>query len=87
MTLHEAIEKILQETGRPMSTREIADIVNKRNLYTRRDGHPVSASQIAARVGNYENLFVKQLGKIKLVNDDVVSLKLQKYKKEFPKEN
>lgn len=85
MTLHEAIEMILQETGRPMSTREIADVVNKRNLYTRRDGLPISASQIAARVGNYENLFSKQLGKIKLVNDDIVSLKLQKYKNEVSK--
>src|SRR5699024_12810509 len=85
MTLHEAIEMILQETGRPMSSREIADVVNKRNLYTRRDGLSISASQIAARVGNYENLFRKQLGKIKLVNDDIVSLKLQKFKNEVSK--
>src|SRR5690625_1022449 len=82
MTLHEAIEMILQETGRPMSSKEIAATVNKRSLYSRRDGLPVSASQITARVGNYENLFSKDLGKIKLVNDGIVSLKLQKYKKE-----
>ena|SRR5690554_784735 len=85
MTLHEAIEMILQETGRPMSTREIADVVNKRTLYTRRDGLPVPASQISARIGNYENLFSKEQGKIKLVKDDIVSLKLQKYKKEVYK--
>lgn len=85
MTLHEAIEIILQETGRPMSTREIADVVNKRNLYTRRDGLPISASQIAARVGNYENLFIKEQGKIKLVKDDIVSFMVQNYKSEISK--
>lgn len=85
MTLHEAIEMILQETGRSMTSSEITDIVNNRNLYTRRDGLPISASQIATRVGNYEKLFVKQLGKIKLVNNVIISLKLQKYKNEVLK--
>ena len=80
MTLHEAIEMILQETGRPMTSNEIAKIVNERNLYTRRDKLPVSASQITARVGNYEKIFIKEFGKIKLVKDDIVSLKLQEYK-------
>ncbi|WP_313115070.1 restriction endonuclease subunit S [Aequorivita sediminis] len=80
MTLHEAIEFILQESGRPMSSREIADIINKSKLYLRRDGKSVSASQVSARVGNYEKVFVKDSGKIKLLKDDYVSLKLQNYK-------
>lgn len=83
MTLHEAIESILQETGQPMTSSEIAEIINKRNLYTRKDNLPVSASQIMARVGNYEKLFSKESGKIKLIKDDVVSLKLQRYKNEI----
>ena len=83
MTLHEAIESILQETGKPMTSSEIAEIINKKNLYTRKDKLPVSASQIMARVGNYEKLFSKESGKIKLIKDDVVSLKLQRYKNEI----
>lgn len=85
MTLHEAIEKILQETGQPMTTREIADMVNKRGLYTRKDGNPVTATQISARVRNYEYLFSRDLDRIKLVEDDLVSLKIQEIKSELTK--
>jgi len=80
MTLHESIELILQESGRSMTSREIADIINKRKLYIRRDGNAVSASQITSRVGNYEQIFTKEYGKIKLLKDDLVSLEFQKYR-------
>lgn len=80
MTLHESIEFILQEFGRSMTSREIADLINESELYLRRDGKPVSASQVTARVGNYEKVFVKDSGKIKLRKDDFVSIKLQSYK-------
>lgn len=80
MTLHEAIEMILQENGRSMTSRQIADIINDRGLYIRKDGLPVSASQITTRVGNYDKLFAKEYGKIKLLKDDYVSLEFQKYR-------
>ncbi len=80
MTLHEAIESILQESGKSMTSREIADIINQRKLYTRKDGLEVSASQVTTRAGNYDKLFTRHLGKIKLLKDDLVSLTFHKYR-------
>lgn len=59
MTLHAAIEQVLKDTRRPMSAREIADIVNQRRLYERKDRTPVPANQISARVARYSALFVR----------------------------
>lgn len=78
MTLHEAIEQVLQTTGRPMSTSEIAEIINYELHYIRRDNEPIQATQIAARVGNYPNLFTRDNGKIKLVKNDTATLLFQK---------
>ncbi|MDB9783179.1 winged helix-turn-helix domain-containing protein, partial [Winogradskyella sp.] len=83
MTLHEAIEMILQDTGKPMTAIHIAELINDKKLYSRRDGKPVSASQINSRVGNHVKIFIKESGKIKLLKDDKVSLALQKYKNEI----
>lgn len=83
MTLHEAIELILQESGKSMTSRQIADVINERELYARRDGKLVSASQVTSRVNNYEKIFAKDLNKIKLLKDDIVSLKFQKYRNEI----
>lgn len=80
MTLHEAIEMILQEKGKSMTSRALADIINERNLYKRKDGLPVSASQVITRVGNYDKIFVKENGKVKLLKNDYVSLEFQKYR-------
>lgn len=80
MTLHEAIEFILQESGSPMTSGEIAKIINSKNLYSRRDNQPVSSSQITARVNNYPKIFSSENNKIKLVKNDIASLKLQQFK-------
>jgi len=51
MTLDTAIDMILAE--RPgIYPREIAKAINERGLYRQKDGKPVPASQITARVGN-----------------------------------
>lgn len=68
MTLHEAIVFVLKKNGQPMTAREIADVVNKENLYSRGDGNDVPSAQISARVKNYPQLFAKENGKIKLLN-------------------
>ena len=48
MPLHEAIDKILRESKRPMSSRELADEINARGLYIRpSDGEPLQAKQVA----------------------------------------
>lgn len=77
MTLHEAIERVLQDNGKPMTTSEIAEIINNNRLYMRRDNLPIQATQIAARVGNYPNLFTRDNGKIKLVKNDPATLLFQ----------
>ena len=66
MYLHEAIEQVLKENGHPMTSREIADVINAKKLYTRSDGQDLPTSQISARIKNYSNLFDKKDGKIML---------------------
>lgn len=57
MKLHEAIEMVLRDAGTPLTYTEIAKLINRQNLYSRKDGKPVPASQISARVKNYTQLF------------------------------
>jgi signal transduction histidine kinase len=63
-----------------MTSRQVADIINNRELYIRKDGLFVSASQVTTRVGNYHKIFAKEYGEIKLLRDDFVSLEFQKYR-------
>ena len=63
MKLHEAIQEVIRQSGRPLTFTEIAKLINQDSLYSRKDGQPVPASQISARVRNYPELFI--------VNDDV----------------
>lgn len=67
LTLHEAIAVILREEGnRWMSVREIAEAVNTRALYRKKDGSPVEMSQIHARTKNYAQVFEKDGSKVRL---------------------
>lgn len=59
ITLHEAMCLVLEENNRPMTARELADEINKRNLYTRGDREPLPTNQIRARVRKYPWLFEK----------------------------
>lgn len=59
MTLHEAIQQVLRNAGKPLSASEIAAIINKERLYVRGDKNPVPGSQINARVRNYPQFFKK----------------------------
>jgi hypoxanthine-DNA glycosylase len=57
MTLHEAIEKLLGQTGRPMTALEIADELNKNKWYIKRDKSQIKTNQITARVDDHHDLF------------------------------
>lgn len=60
LTLHEAIRVVLRERDNgPLSARELADEINKRQLYRKRDGSAVEINQIHARVNNYSSIFEK----------------------------
>lgn len=68
MTLHLAIEEVLSAIGRPLTSREIADEVNRRRLYRRGDGTPLPPSQVSARVKNYPALFTTTSNRIWLTD-------------------
>lgn len=57
MKLHEAIQEVLSQKGRPLTFTEIAKEINAQKLYMRKDGMPIPASQISARVNKYPTLF------------------------------
>lgn len=67
LTLHEAMAVVLQDAGNEwMTTRDLADEVNRRNLYRKRDGSPVESNQIHARAKNYSHMFEKERQLVRL---------------------
>lgn len=59
MTLHEAMRVVLRDAEHGLRAGNLAAEINRRRLYRMRDGRPVEAQQIHARVGNYGDLFKK----------------------------
>ena len=69
-TLHGAIEQVLREHGNePTTARELADEINERGLYRKRDGSPVQENQIHARVSKHGSTFEKVEGLLRLVGE------------------
>ncbi len=62
MTLHEAILKVLFDHGAPMTTQEIAAVINTNKLYIRKDENPLPTEQFHSRISNHPELFIKQDG-------------------------
>lgn len=58
MTLHAAMEALLRERG-PTPVTELAEEIERRGLYRRKDGKPPGAHQVHARVHNYPEIFVR----------------------------
>lgn len=58
LTLHEVIAVVLREGAK--TSRELADEINRRNLYRRKDGRPLPANQVSARVRAYGCLFERK---------------------------
>lgn len=80
MTLHEAIYQTLIEADRPMTTREVADIINTRGLYYRRDKAPLSPGQIIARISQHPQEFDYVQGEIILTKNSSWSEILRSHK-------
>jgi hypothetical protein len=60
LTLHAAMEHVLDEQhNRWMTVHELADAINQRRLYEKRDRSPVEPSQIHARANKYPSRFEK----------------------------
>jgi hypothetical protein len=67
LTLHEALARVLEDAGNEgMTARELADAVNRRGLYRKRDGSTVEVNQVHARINNYGDMFEKDGPKIRL---------------------
>ncbi len=60
MSLQEAIIKILQQKGSPMSTKKITDELNNSGLYKRTDGSDICDFQVHSRTFNHPDLFIKK---------------------------
>lgn len=58
MYLHEAMVEVLQKKpGRRAHRADIADEINRRRLYIRRDRASLERNQISARASKYPHLF------------------------------
>jgi hypothetical protein len=68
LTLHVAMQVVLRDApNQMMRPTDLAAEVHRRGLYRMRDGRPVEAQQIHARVGNYPDLFAREGTFVKLV--------------------
>jgi hypothetical protein len=60
LTLHEAMECVLDEhPNQWMTVHDLAEVINERTLYEKRDRLPVEPSQIQARANKYPSHFEK----------------------------
>jgi hypoxanthine-DNA glycosylase len=67
VTLHEEIRAILLARACEMTTREIADEVNRRGNYQKRGGSQVDAYQVHGRTKNYVKIFTRAGATVNLV--------------------
>ena len=75
MTLHESIEKLLRQTGRPMTTQQIADELNKNGWYQKKDGSAIQAFQIHGRTKNYAMIFNRNGSTVSLIGQTITTSK------------
>ena len=67
MKIEEALLYILAERNGGLRTEQIADIINRRKLHVRKDGQPVTSTQVYAMVIQHPDTFVKAEGRIMLM--------------------
>lgn len=67
MTLHEAIKKLLGQTGQSMTTQQIANELNENGWYQKKDGSQITAFQIHGRTKNYDHLFERDGSTVSLL--------------------
>jgi len=72
MTLHIAIEELLKQIGRPMTTQQIADELNKNGWYKKGDKSEITDFQIHGRTRKYQNLFSRDGTSVSLVGQNII---------------
>lgn len=73
MTLHEAIEKVLIQKGRSMTTIEIANELNEKKYYEKRDKSIITPYQIHGRTKNYTNIFNRNGSTVSLIKPSEIN--------------
>lgn len=68
MTLHDAIEKLIREKGRSMTTSEITEELNRNKWYTKKDGSEICQFQIHGRTHSFPKLFDRDGARVSLKN-------------------
>lgn len=53
MKLHEAIIEVLTQSKQPLTCSEIAAKINSLKLYVKRNGNPITGTQVHARINRY----------------------------------
>ncbi len=84
MTLHEAIKKFLLQSGGQMTTRAIADALNKNKWYKKKNGSLIVPYQILGRAKNYPLLFDRNGSTISLVGSITKKRSVVKFEKPKP---
>lgn len=67
MKIEEAILYCLASRNRGMRTEQIAEMINRQQLHTRKDGQPVTSNQVYAVICRFPNTFTKAEGRIMLM--------------------
>ncbi len=60
MALHDVVIGVLNTRGQSMTTGEITKEIAHRKLFQQKNGTPANVSQIAARIDNNPEIFVKK---------------------------
>ena len=67
MRIEEAIVYVMVQRNGGMTTDQIADAINRRRLHIRKDGKPVTSSQVYAVICRFPEMFTKEAGRIMLM--------------------
>ena len=76
MTLHEAIEKLLKEKGRSMTTSEITEDLNKNLWFTKKDGSEICQFQVHGRTHTQSHMFDRDGAMVSLKNQSDTKAKV-----------
>lgn len=67
MRIEEAMLYVIAEHNGGLRTEQISNIINRRRLYVRKDGQPVTSAQVYAVAMRHPDTFVKAEGRIMLM--------------------
>ena len=83
MKLHEAIEKLIKDFGRPMTTNEIASMLNENEWYSKKDGSLITSFQIHGWTKNYTQIFNRDGSLVSLKDENLKELDKHSKKENF----